>query len=85
MINQEILKENGFIFLSERLGKFRDFIKINKNASIDARIVARIFLDSNRVIFYQPLNEDSFTLEKILFDGKIETTEVFEFIYSLIK
>lgn len=85
MINQEILKEDGFIFLSEKLGKFRDFTKIDKNTSIDARIIARIFLDSNRVIFYQPLNEDSFTLRKILFDGKIETTEVFKFIYSLIK
>ncbi len=67
MINQEILKENGFIFLSEKLDKFRDFAKIDKNASIDARIAARIFLDSNRVIFYQPLNEDSFPLKKNTF------------------
>lgn len=83
------LKEHGYVLLmqgmqsaslKERQAAFLEWYKGGQSTGV----VIRVYREDNKVILYKERNFDHLRSPEILFNGKINSLELLEFIYSLV-
>ena len=88
------LKDKGYILLTQGMQscdltdkyiKYREWAKVNQETSIDYRVVVRLYKSNNQVIIYRGGSVEYFKAPEMLFNGRVDSVELLELIYSLVK
>lgn len=87
-------KELGYILLTQGIQsadltdpyvKYMEWAKRDQKISLDERIIIRLYKSNNKVIIYKGGSAEYFRVPAILFNGRIDSIETLEFVYSLVK
>lgn len=80
------LEKHGFLLLKQSPDLDTSFVEWmalpSTNAPISSPKIVRIYKEDNKIIIYK--EGENLSPNEILFNGRIETLELFELIYKLV-